>query len=343
MKLTKTLALALLGTSFAPLAMASSLNVMLYHHVDDHTPHSTSTRWDDFIAQLDHFEEQGYQVLDLADAIKQLQAGQALPEKSVALTFDDAFVSVCERAYPELKRRGMPFTVFVATDPIDKGYQNYCSWEQLRELADDGVVIANHTMDHDYMVRDAFTNEAWFEQAKANVEGAQQRIKQQLGSAPMLFAYPYGEYNDQLKAWIAEQGYIAFGQQSGSIGETSDWQALPRFNAAGNYASVSSLRLKFTARPLALDYSALPDPLTQQRQPLLSVELQPSSEAHYPHLQCYLNGQALELNWHSPLHFDVTPPEALGNGRHRVNCTAPHRNGSPYYWLSQQWLVVDEQ
>ncbi|MGF1681672.1 polysaccharide deacetylase family protein [Photobacterium minamisatsumaniensis] len=333
--------LSLCWFSLASTASAQPLNILLYHHIADDTPNSTSTTIEQFKAQLDHFEASGYQIVDLTDAIKRVQKGDALAEKSLVLTFDDGFVSVCENAYPELKRRGYPFTVFTTTDPVDKNYPGYCSWKQLREMAENGATIANHTTDHAYLVREAFSNKKWLAETQNNINAAQQRIKDEIGTAPMLFAYPYGEYNNELKQWLEEQGYIAFGQQSGSIGVNSDWQALPRFNAAGNYASINSLRHKISAYPLPMLFTELPDPLTQQQQPPLSIKLIESREAHYPHLQCYLNGQSIEVNWKTETSFDVSPPAPLGNGRHRLNCTAPHRNGSPFYWLSQQWLVVD--
>jgi peptidoglycan/xylan/chitin deacetylase (PgdA/CDA1 family) len=321
-------------------AHAQSLNILLYHHVAEQTPHSTSTRLIQFQNQLDHFLGQGYDIVDLEKATRQIQQGKALSKKSLALTFDDGFSSVCDLAYPELKKRGLPFTVFVTTDPIDKGYPGYCSWSQLKEMSANGATIANHTTNHAHLVSDALSNGDWFNQVKTNINHAQSTIERQIGTAPMLFAYPYGEYNNPLKEWLDEQGYISFGQQSGSVGTSSDFQALPRFNAAGNYASLTSLRNKITASPLPFDYTTLPDPLTTNNQPSVTVTLQPSNEAYYPHLQCFFNGKPIEVEWLSTTTFSAMPPTPQSNGRHRLNCTAPHRNGSPYYWMSQQWLIV---
>ncbi|WP_133153896.1 polysaccharide deacetylase family protein [Vibrio sp. 10N.261.55.A7] len=321
---------------------AEPLNVLLYHHISDSTPHITSTTPEDFTAQLDHIEAQGYDVVDLEQAVSTLRKGETLPAKSIALTFDDGFASVCDTAYPELKKRGLPFTVFVTTDPVDKNYTNYCTWEQLKEMADNGVTIANHTLDHAHLVSSALNDKDWLTDATNNIAQAQQTLIKNIGHAPMIFAYPYGEYNNELKTWLDEEGYTSFGQQSGSIDTISDWQALPRFNAAGNYASVESLRFKFNASPLPLNYSALPDPLTTNTQPILSIELLPSSDAHYPHLQCFFNGQPIEVEWSHNHKFSVKPPQELSQGRHRINCTAPHQHGAPFYWLSQQWQIVGE-
>jgi len=325
---------------WSSVSYAASFNVLLYHHISDQTPFTTSTSPEDFSGQLDYFARLGYEIVDLQKAVEQIRSGQPLNRKSLAITFDDGFESVCNVAYPELKKRGLPFTVFLSTQPIDDNYRGFCSWQQLREMSRNGGTIANHTTEHRHLVSEALSNQPWLEQAKQDINKAQNRIRQQIGVAPKLFAYPFGEYNNQLKLWLSEQGYIAFGQQSGSIGEYSDWQALPRFNAAGNYASAKSLRYKISALPMPADYLNLPDPVISSSEQKLPVTLYPSAEINLSQLRCYFSGKPIEMEWLSDAQFVAFPPAFNRSGRHRVNCTAPHKNGFPYFWLSHQWLVV---
>ena len=58
---------------------------------------------------------------------------------------------------------------------------------------------------------------------------AQARIDAELGAQPKLFAYPFGEFAPELKAWLRAWGYAAFGQHSGPLWIGSDPQALPAF------------------------------------------------------------------------------------------------------------------
>lgn len=324
-------------------ASAYPLNVLMYHHVADDTPFTTSTKVADFIAQLDDFQAKGYQIVDLEKAVTQIKNGQLLEQKSLALTFDDAFASVCDTAYPELKKRQLPFTVFVATKPIDHHYPDYCRWSQLKEMSANGATIANHSLDHAHLVKNAFSDANWLEATEKNITAANTRIGEKIGKTSRLFAYPYGEYNNELKAWLKQQGYIAFGQQSGSIDVVSDWQALPRFNAAGNYATPKALRHKISALPLPLDYAQLPSPQTRDPMAELKITVMASKYVYYPHLQCYLDGQSLEVKWLNKMTFVTQPTKPMTQGHHRLNCTAPHRNGWPFYWLSQQWVVSDTQ
>ena len=52
----------------------------------------------------------------------------------MAITIDDAFISVYKEGWPLLKEYNYPFTLFVATDPIDQRLNGYMNWDQLREL-----------------------------------------------------------------------------------------------------------------------------------------------------------------------------------------------------------------
>ena len=91
-----------------------------------------------------------------------------------------------------LKEYNYPFTLFVATDPIDQGLNGYMNWDQLRELELMGG-IGSQTKSHPHMHRlgeDEIRKEIYY---------SNNRFKQELNEIPILFAYPYGEYNRRKK------------------------------------------------------------------------------------------------------------------------------------------------
>lgn len=53
---------------------------------------------------------------DIADAVT---LGRTLPERAVAVTFDDSFNDTFEVAFPVLRRHGIPATVFVSTGHVE--------------------------------------------------------------------------------------------------------------------------------------------------------------------------------------------------------------------------------
>lgn len=313
------------------------LVVLMYHHVAENTPPSTSLSPSQFIQHLQLIEELELEVVDLVDAMERLQQGQNLPKGAVALTFDDAWENVLINAHPELVKRGWPYTMFVATQPVDQGLRGSLSWDQLRSMHQQGVRLLNHTHSHPHLAHQVAEPD-WLERAMADIEQGQQRLEDELGTAlPKILAYPYGEHNTELKQALAAQGYIAFGQHSGPLSANLDWQALPRYPAAGIYANIDTLKPKLLSRPLpVLDYQAA-NPQGQSNPPQLLLKVN-TQEFHAPFLRCYAGSEVLEPVWISEQEFSVQASRPMPAGRSRYNCAVNDRQGRAL-WLSQPWLM----
>ena len=93
-----------------------------------------------------------YNVTSAADIVSSLFAGELLPNRTVAITIDDAYRSAYVAAWPRLRAAGLPVTLFVSTDPVDQGLPGYMSWDQIREMRDAGATIGAHTASHSHMV-----------------------------------------------------------------------------------------------------------------------------------------------------------------------------------------------
>ncbi|HEX7762143.1 MAG TPA: polysaccharide deacetylase, partial [Cellvibrio sp.] len=87
---------------------ASAAVVILYHHVSDTTPKSTSISPAAFEAQMDYLAKNNFTVVPLLELTEKLRKGEPLPDKTVAISFDDSYASVYESAFPRLKKRGWP-------------------------------------------------------------------------------------------------------------------------------------------------------------------------------------------------------------------------------------------
>ncbi|MDC1294004.1 polysaccharide deacetylase family protein, partial [Candidatus Puniceispirillum sp.] len=129
------LLLSFLGSAFA----ADHAVILMYHRFGEDQLPSTNIRLDQFDAHLEKLSTSNYSVWPLAKIVDHLQKDMPLPDRTVAITIDDAYLSVFTEAWPRLKAKGFPFTVFVATDPIDRKHRGYMSWDQLRQLQADGV------------------------------------------------------------------------------------------------------------------------------------------------------------------------------------------------------------
>lgn len=333
-------------TTHAALAAESAV-VFMYHHVDAGTPPSTSVTPERFRQHLDYLDRDGFDVLPLMVVLNALREGRSLPEKTVVITFDDGYTSVLNEALPELEQRGWPFTVFVSTDAIDRGYGGYLSWDDLRRLARSGATIGNHTVTHPHLVRrkDAEREDQWRARVEAEISEASGRIDAEVGDAAIpVLAYPYGEYDTALEEIVGSLGLYAFGQHSGAIGPQSDFLALPRFPLATGYDGLDELALRARTRPLPARvvgserHVAAPD----EERPSLRFELPADGDFRREELACYASGQGrMTLRWldAGETSFEIAPVRPIGPGRTKYNCTAPSRSESEvYYWHSYLWM-----
>lgn len=339
-------AIALALSALGPLPAAHAAEhavILLYHHVAADTPAVTSIDPQLFAQHLDHLEKNAYQVLALPELLQKLHNGQAVPDKSVALTFDDAYRNVYDHAFPLLAERGWPFTVFINTDAVDGRYGSHLSWDQLREMGRAGATVANHSATHAHLgARLAGESDAaWRKRIREDLAKAQRRIKEETGQDHALFAYPYGEFTPELQRLVTELGYIGIGQHSGAVGPGSDFTALPRYPMAAGYATMNELREKLATRPLPVASIERPgNPLPAGERPRLVVTLaEPLSRPDA--LRCYAGGQgAIPVTWHSERQFSTQAPAPLPAGRSRYNCTAPAAAGG-FFWYSAPWISLD--
>ena len=173
----------------------------IYHRFGDARYPSTNTRMDQFRAQLDWLAANHYEVWPLPRIVEYLKDGKPIPDHVVAITVDDAFQSFYDHAYPLLKARGWPFTVFVSTEPVDAKSSDFMTWDELREMAKNGADYGDHTVDHGHLPfrLHGETDMAWADRVRADIEDAQARLQTELGkdvnSNPKLFAYPYGAHH----------------------------------------------------------------------------------------------------------------------------------------------------
>jgi len=324
--------------------------VLIYHHVSNNMPASTSISPAHFIVQMDYLEKNNFNIVPLTELTEKLLKGDALPDKTIAITFDDSYADVYSSAYPILKQRGWPFTFFVNTDAVNSG-KLFVTWDQLREMSKHGVTIANHTTKHNHIVRlnkDESLSQ-WRERIAGEISNAQTKLEQEIGSAPKIFAYPFGEYNAELKRLLKKSGYLAFTQQAGVLNSTTDMQTLPRFPFGGSFTELNDFIEKINTLPMpvkSVEFYAdkqhkLGDMIVKAGdKPFLVLALTDASLLNKIH--CFSSNEG-EINtqvidgklW-------VQSKQDFPAGRTKFNCTAASNERGRFYWYTQLWLVTDK-
>ena len=317
--------------------------ILLYHHVSSSTPASTSISPEAFKSHMEYLDAH-HTVVSLQDVVSAIQHNTTLPENAVAITFDDGYANILDNAHPILADLGFPYTVFINPDEIGVGPKQL-TWEQVIAMHNDGVVFANHTLDHLHMLNgeQVMGERAWLEKVWQNVESAEKKIEDKLDISLKYLAYPFGEYNTALANKLKAEGYIGFGQHSGAVGPSSDMQALPRFPAAGPYANLATLKTKLNSLAMPVTQSSHKDPRMTTRNLSSPISLTiDSDDVRLTQVNCFFGGDPIETSLEENV-LTFTLDETLPVGRSRVNCTAPsNAQSGRYYWYSTPFFVADE-
>ncbi|MEM7072927.1 MAG: polysaccharide deacetylase family protein, partial [Pseudomonadota bacterium] len=99
--------------------------ILQYHRFGEAEFPNASVSKAQFAAHLDYLLANDYQVMALQELLERIEGGLQVGPKVLAITIDDAFESVYTVAWPMLRQAGLPFTLFVATEAIDKNYAGY--------------------------------------------------------------------------------------------------------------------------------------------------------------------------------------------------------------------------
>ena len=176
--------------------------ILGYHRVGeargDHVP--TVSR-EAFARQLAFLARARYRVVDLAEVVAYLERGQRLPRRHLVITFDDGYEETSSIAWPLLKRFGFPSTVFVT--PAEVGLPGFLTWEQIADLAREGMTIGSHTMHHSYLplVREERLPEELVESKRI--------IEARIGRPVHFVSYPIGGFTPQAQTVVKQAGYLA--------------------------------------------------------------------------------------------------------------------------------------
>lgn len=175
-----------------------------------HDPENLFVDVADLRAQLAGLRRRGWSPLSL-DAYLHARTQR---RRGFLVTADDGFVSFAEHGWPVLRDLGIPAVLFVPSAlvgdrsrwlPDDQG-EAILDADALRALTAEGVEIGVHGADHRSLAgldRDELTRQ---------VVHARRALADVTGTAPRVFAYPYGTWDAAAATAVQAAGYeAAFG------------------------------------------------------------------------------------------------------------------------------------
>jgi peptidoglycan/xylan/chitin deacetylase (PgdA/CDA1 family) len=190
---------------------AFDIPILAFHKVDPRwewgATRVTPRQFDSVV----HFlKAHGYETLTVAQAV---DPEFPLPQKPVILTFDDAYQSVYDHAFPILKDAGFTATIFVITDYVGRentwdvnlGWLKFphLGWESIRELSRAGFEFGSHTHRHPDLTR------VNAERIRSELLTSKQILEDRLGMPVPFVSFPFGRYNRDVIRISREAGYRA--------------------------------------------------------------------------------------------------------------------------------------
>ena len=313
----------------------------MYHRFNENKYPSTNIKNEVFLKHLDEINNSKFEYISFNKFTEIIKS--KMEKDYLLLTIDDAFESFYLNAWPVLKKRKIPFILFVSTREVGK--YNYMTWEQIKEIESSNLAtIGNHSHSHEYLID-------WDdEKIKDDLEKSIEIFKKELGYSPKLFSYPFGEYSTNLKKIVSDLNFeFAFGQHSGVIDSSKDFLELPRFPINEKYGELK--RFKLILQTLPFPYKNI----TPENRYLKKDDNPPEVKIKFfenlinvKNINCYSNEGNLwrksNIEHISESEIKILINEKFVTERGRINCSLQehsNENKGKWRWLGIQYVLAE--
>lgn len=319
--------------------------IFSYQRIDEDLYPSSSISSEQFAENIHELIEGGYVIKPLGDIVAALKSGTPLPEKTVAITFDGAYESALEKAFPLLLANNIPFTVFFSPDQADGKNSQYMDWADIHRLRKiDKVTLGLHPAAY---IR--LTDEPE-EEIRRHINKSLTRYREEIRSEPDFFAYPFGEYTKTYRQIISESGFsAAFGQQSGAAYAGSDFYVLPRFAMTDSHGNHDRFQMAASSLPLPVTDITPENPhLDGTSIPAIGFSVDRTLSEALPSLSCFISEQGkAKLQLIGENRIELRLDQGFQSDRVRINCTMPAEKdiatGEPRWrWFGMLLSVAGE-
>ncbi|AYL96242.1 polysaccharide deacetylase family protein [Mucilaginibacter celer] len=210
-------------TDNAAIMARKQVPIVCYHQIRNWVA-TDSKNAKDYIVQPAFFKEHikmladsGYHTILPDQLYAYLTKGTPLPKKPIMLTFDDTDLDQFTVANPTLKKYGFKAVYFVMTVSI--GRPKYMTAAQIKQLSDEGNVIASHTWDHHRVDRYSHNStlkiigkngkvttrpvDDWVTQ----IDKPTKKLEEITGKKMDYFAFPFGIWNKAALPELRKHGF----------------------------------------------------------------------------------------------------------------------------------------
>lgn len=208
----------LLALSGTPVALAQTLTpatslsvtvpILMYHHIGEATLETRGAigeRYDisaaDFDTQMAYLAAHGYTPVSVEQVADALNDGAPLPERPVAITFDDANQDNFDNAFPVLRKYHLFGTFFIVTRWV--GAPGHLTWDEIGVMQRAGMRFGAHSLTHPWLTKLRLAD------AGREIADSKADLGAHLGVPVRVFAYPYGGASLAVTRLVQEAGFVA--------------------------------------------------------------------------------------------------------------------------------------
>ena len=150
--------------------------------------------------------------MDLAEGFRWLNTRVPTTNKPVVITFDDGFRDFHDLAFPILNKYGQTAvmhlpTAFIASNRRSFKGRECMTWNEVRELRQQGVRFGSHTVSHPKLY------ELSWKEIEAELAHSKENIERELGEEITGFGYPFAfpqqdrRFADRFTQLLRQLGY----------------------------------------------------------------------------------------------------------------------------------------
>ena len=216
----------------------ANAHIFVYHRFGDDRYPSTNTTLIELEKQFQYFKKHNYKVVSIEKIIEKVKNREDVPSNWVGLAIDDSYKSFYENGLELFKKYNYPFSLYVYVKATKKKYNDFMTWEQIKESSKYGTV-GLHSYGHKRMTH--LSQKEIYQDTKKAIE----IFNKNLGYKPKTYVHPYGEYDKKVLEELKKFNFDAiFNQSSGSVTKESDLNDINRIAFVGKVNVKNKLKYK---------------------------------------------------------------------------------------------------
>lgn len=208
--------------------------ILCYHHIRDSKVGDYTVSPESFRQQMKILSDSGYKTILPNQLYNYLAHGNAIPEKSVMITFDDTDQEQFTIGKKEMDKYGFKGVYFIMTISINR--PRYMTREQIKQLTDEGHAVECHTWDHHRV--DKYVDSDW----DIQLVKPQKTLETITGKTIQYFAFPFGVWSKSAIPELKKRGYKLAFILSTKRDSTEPLFTVRRMIVAGQWSTSGMLR-----------------------------------------------------------------------------------------------------